>query len=588
VLAPSMSVDRDYIPLTTQNDMKVKVTLTDPESNTNAYAKDTLRGTLTVNLVYFNGTAKDITANAIPATILESDIDSSQFIFNVTVPKDYIVPALIGGYLEIKYVTPTSQTVLIKDIPFKVFDAKLLVNGTTSIKVAYGQVVNVTVIDPDFNAYNSGYDTFTGAQLGISGPDAIKDATFNETGPNTGVFTAIIPAYKLGKPGDEIEISLSDPTGTSTVAGDTSWFSSDTSASITITTSTATLEVPSEHGPYGIVEIKVTDPDMNVNPDAKDTVKLYIYLNNLPASAVSPATAVETDVDTGVFVYDLNLSKLGSPADLIGSTITVMYIDEYNPSGQPVTLSKSVKIISWDGEIEAYNASGKVAKYFDLGAPINITVKDPDANADPNKVDTVWVLVKSSSSPIMKNITLYETGPDTGVFSNVIRTTDNFTKAQQPKYLYAKYGDTITIKYEDQYPADYASTHESKWFEYTVTIGVPIEKPIVPSQPKIVDMNGQPTTPKVGKTMIVTYNLSNTGYEEMTFTVLFIVRNAQGVPVAIQMQQVTLPAGASQTVGFGFTPTAAGTYTVEIHVIKSLSQPETIGEQVTQQITVTQ
>ncbi len=580
VISPSISVDRSTIPLTLiGNGPIVQVKVVDPEANLNPYVQDSLPlSNFKVYFVYANGVEEDVTSEIIkPSSVLETGPDTSTFIFNITIPKSLITPKLIGGKLLLQYETLTSHTLLQTEVPFEVYGVKILVNGTTSISASYGQCINITVISQDFNLYNSGKDEFTGSELQISGPSIVENSVFKETGPGTGVFEAIIPVNaSLGSPGQDITISITDLTSPNTQYGYASWLTSSASISIHIKAHLAKLIVPSEHGPYGVINITLVDPDLMYN----STAPIYIHWWNGTTKQYSISKVAGT---AATFTMLLNISKYYSASEVIGKSLVIMYYDTTTPSGTPVLLKKTVKFISWNPVIMTNK------EYYSIGQSINITIKDPDANKNPNVRETITVVIKSTAYPMGKTVTLLETGPDTGVFSGVVVITDNLANAlKYSNYIYAKYGNEINISYYDEYPANFAQTGTGEWFTHTVYVGVPVTKPIVASKPAFINpFTGQPITkPTVGVPVGISVNITNTGYEEKTFTVLMIVRNPSGVAIQISWVTVTLAAGAKQTVGFSFTPPATGSYTIEIHIIASLAHPAVLGSTVTTTLSV--
>ncbi len=76
---------------------------------------------------------------------------------------------------------------------------------------------------------------------------------------------------------------------------------------------------------------------------------------------------------------------------------------------------------------------------------IAIEVVDCDLNADPNAVETVPVLVASSSEPAGETVTLTESGPNTSVLLGSIAVST----INAPGVLLVAPGDTITVTYTD-------------------------------------------------------------------------------------------------------------------------------------------
>ena len=558
VAKATLTVDRDVIPLSKHGDMVLHITVKDPASKG--------AGTVNLNVTAYNYEGKKVWSD--PVNAAETGIETGEFEADYTITTNKVKPELIGGKLVIAYGD------IEKEVPFEVYGVEMYVNGSSSVTVKYGDVINVTIVDPDRNLDNSEVDEFT-----------LEVLEFKETGPDTGVFVATYTVdFDFGEAGKPVKIEYKDSTPTYATPAMTEWPSPDTFAvTVNIQSFTGTLLVNGEEeylevGPIGKLNITVVDWDMNKNPDDIDNVTIYIKLWN--GTYLSEFTAEETGESTGVFTLSIDIKdEIGTPGEIIGKNIQVMYKDEKDAAGEVTTKIVTLKFISWDPEI----STDKTA--YNIGEKIKITVKDMDANTDPDRRESVTVRVYSTSDPIGTSIPLRETGKDTGVFIGEVLVSDTMMSGA----VYAKLGDIVTIEYTDKYPADYGVTEESKTFSYTVRVGIPVEKPIVPSAARFVDpLTGAEITPKVGKTVGIGITLSNEGYLKQTFTAILVIRDAEGVAVGIQWQTVTLPAGESGEVGFTFTPTVAGDYTVEVYIIKSLADWTPLGEMLTTTMTVTE
>ncbi|MCD6323993.1 MAG: hypothetical protein J7L55_02650, partial [Desulfurococcales archaeon] len=469
-------------------------------------------------------------------------------------------------------------------IDLKVFPASLTVNGSTTVSASYGQVVSFRLSDPELNANASEYNTVT---LNISVGSHTYPVVLNETGTNTGVFEGDAVIAQDGdlyaSPGSTITVSFTAKRSPSTTPDMDSWLSDSLEVEINIPSHTGTITTDkSEYSPFSTIVINITDPDMNTNYEAEDTIpKDQIFIKAADGSWKHPSSdAKETGENTGVFQVKVPATDLGTAGDVLemGST-QVVYKDMETPSGIQLVSTK-VKFVSWTAEIITDK------EYYNLGEKINITVVDPDANKDPDTIDilTDKLVVTSTTDPTGVPVTLVETGPDTGVFHAEILVTDH---AIGSGYILAHLGDQINISYTDEYPANYEG--ESLTLTKSVKVGVPVENPIKTSTVEFVNpMTGESLTPKVGQTVGIDVAFNNTAYTTQKFTVIMVIRDAQGAAVNIQWQTVTLPAGMSGSAGFSWTPSSTGSYTVEVHIIKSLSDWSTLGQMTTTTVNVSQ
>ena len=571
VAVARMELDRASIPLTQWGDPVIHVTVIDPEANTNKYVEDTT--TVTVHLY----DASDTEVWSDMFTLTETDVDTSEFTGTVSVSKSYLMPNVIGGKVVVDYETPESHTTLSEDLDLELSSISVSVNGTSSISVKYGDKIVITVEDPDRNLDASDEDEFTMDVGGVS-------VEFTETGDNTGVFESeaiLVKKYNDNwAPTSTITFTYEDLTPTYATVGMTSWPSAyEESISISIVAFTAEISTDkTTYGPIGEIKVTVTDFDANADPEAKDSVEVMIQLWDGTFMSGS-VTLEETDDNTGMFEGSIDISSIGKPEDIIGKSVRVVYRDLCSADGTPLTIFVTVGFTSWDPVM------GTDKGAYNIGEKVVMFVYDPDANLDPDVKETITVRVTSTSDIVGTSVTLIETDANSGNFTGEVLLSDTIGPGQ----VFVRLGDVVTITYEDEFPADYGVTGESKTFTYEVRVGVPVEKPIVASNARFVDpMTGQPITPTVGRTVGIGVTLTNTGPYSEKFTVIMVVRDSTGAAVGIQWQTITLSAGAEGEAGFSFTPGLPGDYTVEFYIVKSLSDWTPLGETLATTMTVTE
>jgi len=94
-----------------------------------------------------------------------------------------------------------------------------------------------------------------------------------------------------------------------------------------------------------------------------------------------------------------------------------------------------------------------IASLYSTGEPIFVQVADLDQNLDPALVETVHVVVTSSTGD-EEELILNETGADTGVFVGYVQTTSN-PVSQYDGNLSLGENTSVAVQYTDQYdPAD--------------------------------------------------------------------------------------------------------------------------------------
>lgn len=214
---------------------------------------------------------------------------------------------------------------------------------------------------------------------------------------------------------------------------------------------------------------------------------------------------VETGANTGIFRTQTGIAILpveddpgyqenGSLEVISGDTIVVRY---QSPSDDTDVSLDLAKITSTRGIIRITNQAGQDVPLWQVGEQVFVTVEDPDADLDPLKPDVikgvtlwnprcVWDVVERQGQPrsdqaepkpcdasiapfafdsalkeafgsqyFADSLTLYETGPSTGVFRNVngITLRDNlgpgreFADVRTALSLFVNHKDTIVAFY---------------------------------------------------------------------------------------------------------------------------------------------
>ncbi len=271
--------------------------------------------------------------------------------------------------------------------------------------------------------------------LGLGG----VDATFIETGPNTGVFVADdidigdIDANADGvaggaggnlEDGEEITFTYDD------LFDDTD----DEDSEVTLTlgipdagidVDRSTVPVPQDGDAVTIV-LSVIDVNANTNPGSTETVVVpeadmevrdgdgdefaggsadFAELTGI----TTDITLTETGPNTGIFEEDVELEPdAGVDIDrLIDTRVTFDY------DGETV----SVTYRAFDGTIVVSPAVVSTGQEFD------VTVTDSDINKDPDEEETVDVDCETDEDTEDAGecpITLTETGPNTGIFTETV------------------------------------------------------------------------------------------------------------------------------------------------------------------------
>ncbi len=143
----------------------------------------------------------------------------------------------------------------------------------------------------------------------------------------------------------------------------------------------------------------------------------------------------ETGVNTGVFRSQTGIlitkATVGQPVTLGDQllqvfdtdTLFVRYQDPTNPNDIGINLGKIYTGTAPGTRARAIisitDAGGNPVSLTDIGRTIFVTVTDADENTSPTTIETVKATLFNARTKQAMELTLVETGPDTGVFRNV-------------------------------------------------------------------------------------------------------------------------------------------------------------------------
>jgi hypothetical protein len=484
-----------------------------------------------------------------------------------------------------------------------------------------GTILTVTVEDPDLNLDTDEVDSFessleaTGAYLVAveSEDDEIPGGdtqTFEETGDNTGVFTAefevgedvLIIDVAEGDQATNILITYNDEIDSTGGGGD------ELEVNVPVVSSTGSIQVtPELVGPATTLTVLIIDSDLDDDAnsvdqyDESDVGDMVEFASSRNEVDEAVPEIEETGPNTGVFMFTLELitdadacaddnlslqkfeatgadteSSIGAcPGDLI----SIRYEDERTGSGGGATVSEVIEVQSWDPEFIADKDS------YNVGDRVTVTISDPDANRDPDIADSLTdIRVTSDSDRVGEEFSAIETGKDTGVF----RLTFGTTQGTAGGAISVKQGDSITIEYTDEFPADFVDEEEDKDFQFVVSVGVSSgvgTTTVTP--PELQDVTGQVLDEvSAGQQVVLATSVRNNNAGPQPFVALIEVRDSNDVTVFLAWQTGTLPANGQTQVGLSWTPDIAGDYEVRTFVISDLNNPQVLSEVSTSNITV--
>ena len=211
----------------------------------------------------------------------------------------------------------------------------------------------ISIIAPSWNSNSNQIDSIGGSESHAikisSGENSLKPYRLTETSPNSGIFSGeiILTGFLHDVDGDGNFDTNPKTLGNGPTNG---FLESDMDDSISISFEFAdgvvlveSVPVNWNHGTIKfskevflsneLIEIRVIDPDLNLNPEMIDTVNLEVFSDS-DASGIS-VTAIETSERSGSFISTFSLSENISSGNRLyaipGDTIIAKYDDHTLP-----------------------------------------------------------------------------------------------------------------------------------------------------------------------------------------------------------------------------------------------------------------
>ncbi|MEM6456642.1 MAG: hypothetical protein AAF772_16245, partial [Acidobacteriota bacterium] len=326
---------------------------------------------------------------------------------------------------------------------YDVVDARYFDSGNSSSAQATTRVSIVTLRDPADDSVRAvfvpgdvlrihveapaagvpGFVDSIPVELTSSGAGDVENVALDETGPDTGIFTADLPVVDQGFAnsnddqlqvfsGDTIEAIYVEPSG-----------ATDSRAQATVAAARlsfldadgSTVDTVLEDGTLFIRLVSGAD-----NGDPASAQLVSIQLDSRYGGDQEFVTAVETGPDTSVFEGSIPLTSFGStpqdgtlgtqglgPGSTEPDTVTALYNDAFATA---TTVHARIAFL---------DADGAVTDRYPEGAQAIVRVEDATRNS-PGVTDVFDVEVRVDEAGSLELLTLTETGPDTGVFTGSI------------------------------------------------------------------------------------------------------------------------------------------------------------------------
>lgn len=209
----------------------------------------------------------------------------------------------------------------------------------------------------------------------------------------------------------------------------------------------------------------------------KDSNGNQVLYPDSPVAFVYSTGASNQDPLQKDWMMDLNFISLADP---------ITFGDIILPNGKPI--------------IEFTDSSMNQVSFYTIGSNIYVYVKDPRANTDNDTIQTIVVTVTNTNTGDDEVMTLYETGPSTGIFTNKSTGTQLITTNSDGIYnnsdnsgsLEVVSGDTIYVSYTNSQSftvtdsADIIGTCDA-YIQFTRANGLPTNEFMLRSDPNTSD-----------------------------------------------------------------------------------------------------
>ncbi len=194
----------------------------------------------------------------------------------------------------------------------------------------------------------------------------------------------------------------------------------------------------SSHHASGTGVVRVTESDLNLDPDAIDTLNVNVRSDSSVRGI--DLTVTETDQATGIFEGTVNFTTTGESSGTTlrvteGDTITAEYEDHTLPD--PYTTADTLGITATSqiqGTATTTIQNGVTVEFdqpvYTWTDKVGITITAPDYNLNSNQIDEIGgggsaagQIQIETNIAALNNYKLVETGADTGIFSGSVSLT---------------------------------------------------------------------------------------------------------------------------------------------------------------------
>jgi hypothetical protein len=357
------------------------------------------------------------------------------------------------------------------------------------------------------------------------------------------------------------------------------------------------------------VYITIHAPDFNSDPNIIDEIgvttddKVTVSTNGNSI----PYRLVETGTNTGIFTGYVTLTgdpSLKGPSGVDGQgTNPTGFLSTCNticgptngflPASRNDGISTSFEytrdkvvtgssIIRWNiGKVEWLQPS------YSVNGQGIVQITDPDMSLNPDAINKFDTNVWSNSDSGGIKLAMTETGPGTGIFQGtVVFTPDSSSSGSR---LHVSTGDTITAEYTDTtLPIPHSPSDQVRLIA-TTTVGTsmpPLEQTPA-SNARILDSAGNLLSKVNADQQIqIVSDVTNQENSEQPFAYLVQIQDGNGITMSLSWITGSMAPKQTLNLGQSWLPTTPGTYTAQIFVWESITNPNALSPPLSLQIQV--
>jgi len=217
-----------------------------------------------------------------------------------------------------------------------------------------------------------------------------------------------------------------------------------------------------------------------------------------------------------------------------------------------------------------------------------VQIVDSDMNLNPKAIDKFDTNVWSVSDSGGIKLAMTETGDNTGIFQGTVYFSPN--SESSGSRLHVSQGDTVTVEYTDRtLPFPHSPADEMKMTAVAAigTALAPLEEARA-SNGRLLDSMGKPLAKiQTNQQVQIASDVTNQGNQNQPFAYIVQIQDSNGITLYLSWITGSMVPKQTLNLGQSWMPKAPGTYTAQIFVWQSITNPNALSPPLTLQIQVT-